>query len=130
MGKGNGIIKDAMRKHSDALSIIEFLTLPKEDLLAYEFHTGEVFRPSYFIALDRATNSIVLSIRGTMSAVDTLTDLACEYQQWRGGLVHSGMKVSTIISVIFSILMASILEVSAMVLYECGSTARCLLQPA
>jgi hypothetical protein len=45
---------------------VEYLSLPKEDLLAYEFRTGEVFRPSYFIARDRATNSIVLSIRGTM----------------------------------------------------------------
>jgi hypothetical protein len=66
IGKSNGILTNATRKHSDALSVIEYLSLPKEDLLAYEFRTGEVFRPSYFIARDRATNSIVLSIRGTM----------------------------------------------------------------
>lgn len=66
IGKSNGILTNATRKHSDALSIVEYLSLPKEDLLAYEFRTGEVFRPSYFIARDRATNSIVLSIRGTM----------------------------------------------------------------
>ncbi|KAF8934589.1 hypothetical protein BGZ52_003928 [Haplosporangium bisporale] len=28
------------------------------------------------------------------SAFDTLTDLVCEYQQWKGGLVHGGMKTS------------------------------------
>lgn len=66
IGKGNGIISDAMREHSDAKSIIEYLTIPKEDLLAYEFRSAEAFRPSYFIARDRFTNSIVLSIRGTM----------------------------------------------------------------
>jgi hypothetical protein len=66
IGKGNGIFSDAMREHSDAKSIIEYLTIPKEDLLAYEFRSAEAFRPSYFIARDRFTNSIVLSIRGTM----------------------------------------------------------------
>lgn len=66
IGKGNGYISDAMRDHSDALSIIEYLSIPKEDLLAYEFRSAEAFRPSYFIARDRSTNSIVLCIRGTM----------------------------------------------------------------
>ncbi|KAL7325481.1 hypothetical protein PS15p_207952 [Mucor circinelloides] len=94
IGKGNGIFSDAMREHSDAKSIIEYLTIPKEDLLAYEFRSAEAFRPSYFIARDRFTNSIVLSIRGTMSIMDTLTDLVCEYEPWRGGFIHSGMKNS------------------------------------
>jgi hypothetical protein len=66
IGKGNGYLSDAVRDHSDAKSVMEHLSLPKEDLLAYEFRTGEAFRPSYFVAHDRSTNSIVLSIRGTM----------------------------------------------------------------
>ncbi|KAG2208661.1 hypothetical protein INT47_007759 [Mucor saturninus] len=94
IGQGNGIFSDAMREHSDAKSIIEYLIIPKEDLLAYEFRSAEAFRPSYFIARDRFTNSIVLSIRGTMSIMDTLTDLVCEYEPWKGGFVHSGMKNS------------------------------------
>ncbi|KAF7727403.1 hypothetical protein EC973_007567 [Apophysomyces ossiformis] len=94
IGKGNGYISDAVRAHSDALSILEFLSLPKEDLLAYEFRPAEAFRPSYYVARDRETNSIVLCIRGTMSAFDTLTDLVCEYVPWKGGLVHKGMKSS------------------------------------
>ncbi|KAG0347846.1 hypothetical protein BG004_006796 [Podila humilis] len=94
VGKGNGIIKDIIRWRSDHACAIDFLRIPKEDLLAYEFHASKVFHPSYYVALDRATNSIVLAIRGTMSAFDTLTDLVCEYQQWKGGLVHGGMKTS------------------------------------
>ncbi|CEP17602.1 hypothetical protein [Parasitella parasitica] len=94
IGKGNGIFSDAMRVHSDAKSIIEYLAIPKEDLLAFEFRSAEAFRPSYFIARDRFTNSIVLSIRGTMSVMDTLTDLVCEYEPWKGGFIHSGMKNS------------------------------------
>ncbi|KAF9967080.1 hypothetical protein BGZ70_000176 [Mortierella alpina] len=94
VGKGNGIMKDLIRWRSDHACAIDFLRIPKEDLLAYEFHASKVFHPSYYVALDRATNSIVLAIRGTMSAFDTLTDLVCEYQQWKGGLVHGGMKTS------------------------------------
>ncbi|KAH8550853.1 hypothetical protein BGW37DRAFT_529373 [Umbelopsis sp. PMI_123] len=94
IGKGNGIWADGMRNESDVLSVVNFLKIAVDDMLAYEWRKTEVFRPSYFIARDRATNSIVLSIRGTMSAFDTMTDLACEYEQWRGGLVHSGWKAS------------------------------------
>ncbi|CAO0795273.1 unnamed protein product [Mucor circinelloides] len=94
IGKGNGIFSDAVRPQSDALSIIEHLEIPKEDLLAYEFRTNAAFRPSYFIARDRKLNAIVLSIRGTMSTFDTMTDLVCEYEPWKGGLVHKGMKSS------------------------------------
>lgn len=66
MGKGNGIMKDLIRWRSDHACAIDFLRIPKEDLLAYEFHASKVFHPSYYVALDRATNSIVLAIRGTM----------------------------------------------------------------
>ncbi|KAI8050911.1 hypothetical protein BDF22DRAFT_112166 [Syncephalis plumigaleata] len=90
-GKGNGIIRDSIRKHSDAASVREYLSLQDDELLAYEFHAGLVFRPSYFIAIDKETDSIVLCIRGTMSIMDTLTDLVCDYQQWKGGLVHAGI---------------------------------------
>jgi hypothetical protein len=66
VGKGNGIMKDLIRWRSDHACAIDFLRIPKEDLLAYEFHASKVFHPSYYVALDRATNSIVLAIRGTM----------------------------------------------------------------
>ncbi|KAI8992179.1 hypothetical protein BDF20DRAFT_848787 [Mycotypha africana] len=94
IGKGNGILSDAVRAQSDALSICEHLEIPKDDLLAYELRTGAAFRPSYFIARDRKLNAIVLSIRGTMSTFDTMTDLVCEYEPWKGGIVHKGMKSS------------------------------------
>ncbi|KAI8991932.1 hypothetical protein BDF20DRAFT_76604 [Mycotypha africana] len=94
--QGKGILTDVMREHADAKSVIEYLGIPRDDLLAYEFRSAAAFRPSYFIARDRFTNSIVLSIRGTMSVMDTLTDLVCEYEPWRGGFVHSGMKNSAI----------------------------------
>ncbi|KAI8372887.1 uncharacterized protein BYT42DRAFT_49753 [Radiomyces spectabilis] len=96
LGHGNGYISDAVRNQSDTLSVREYLSLPKEDMLAYEFRSTEAFRPSYFIARDRSTNSIVLCIRGTMSIFDTMTDLVCEYEPWKGGYVHKGMKSSAL----------------------------------
>lgn len=66
IGKGNGIFSDAVRDKSDALSICEHLNISEEDLLAYELRTSAAFRPSYYIALDKKLNAIVLSIRGTM----------------------------------------------------------------
>ncbi|CAO3591175.1 unnamed protein product [Absidia cylindrospora] len=94
IGQGNGYFLDATRYHSNARSLMEHLSLTSQDLLAYEFRSGQAFRPSYFIAHDRATDSIVLSIRGTMSSFDTMTDLVCDYEPWKGGLVHKGMKTS------------------------------------
>ncbi|ORX97624.1 alpha/beta-hydrolase, partial [Basidiobolus meristosporus CBS 931.73] len=121
-GKTNNLVAGVIRKGSDALSIREFLALPPEDLLGFEFLKGQVFQPSYFIALDRGTNSIVLSIRGTMSAQDTLTDLVCEYQPWKGGVVHSGMKSSAqfFMTEIIPQLLAHISEHKVSALYIVG----------
>lgn len=69
IGKGNVIFFDAVQSQYDALSFIEQLKIPKEDLLAYEFRVNAVFRPSYVITRDRKLNAIVLSIRGTMVGV-------------------------------------------------------------
>jgi hypothetical protein len=79
-----------VRSQSDEKSVLEFLAIPKPDLLNFELASEKVFRPCYFIAVDRHTSSIILSVRGTMSIMDALTDLICEYQPWKGGLVHSG----------------------------------------
>ncbi|KAI9292998.1 hypothetical protein K502DRAFT_294458 [Neoconidiobolus thromboides FSU 785] len=76
---------------TDHGAIKEYLKLNDNLLLGYEFRSNELFQPTYFIALDQITQSLVISIRGTMSVLDTLTDLVCEYQPWRGGLVHSGI---------------------------------------
>ncbi|KAK9760430.1 hypothetical protein K7432_015531 [Basidiobolus ranarum] len=121
-GKGSNLVAGVIRKGSDALSIREFLGLPQDDLLGFEFLKGQVFQPSYFIALDRGTNSIVLSIRGTMSAQDTLTDLVCEYQPWKGGVVHSGMKSSAqfFMAEIIPQLLAHISEHKVSALYIVG----------
>jgi hypothetical protein len=72
--------------------VLEYLKIPRCDLLKFELRKLQALQPSFFLCIDWYTESLVLSIRGTMSALDTLTDLACEYEEWKGGYVHSGMK--------------------------------------
>lgn len=57
---------DSVRLRSDEKSVLEYLAIPKPDLLNFDMKGDSVFRPSYFIAIDRHTSSIILSIRGTM----------------------------------------------------------------
>ncbi|KAI8067672.1 uncharacterized protein B0P05DRAFT_552493 [Gilbertella persicaria] len=89
-------IRGMNHRRSNRLAIIRFLKLPPEDLLGYEYalRKGASFQPSYYVALDRKHKAIVLSIRGTWSLYDAITDLVCEYLPWKGGLVHSGMLAS------------------------------------
>ncbi|KAJ1950780.1 hypothetical protein IWQ62_006512, partial [Dispira parvispora] len=91
---GRGILVDSMASQSDLHCVKTYLGILEEDLLLHQFNPLALFQPGYFIAHDRFTDAIVLSIRGTMSTQDTLVDLVCEYQKWKGGLVHSGIKAA------------------------------------
>ncbi|KAJ2617702.1 hypothetical protein H4S08_000210 [Coemansia sp. RSA 1365] len=87
-------LMDGAKVDSDVTSVLQYLGISQEDLLGYEFRSSQLFCPSYFVAHDRQHNAVVLVVRGTMSAEDTVVDLSCEYSKWNGGLVHSGMKAS------------------------------------
>ena len=66
---------DYVRKHADLKCVLEFLAIPEDKILAFELATAHVFRPSYFIAVDDLTDSIVLVIRGTMVSIHTIYHL-------------------------------------------------------
>ncbi|KAJ2852401.1 hypothetical protein IWW36_000288 [Coemansia brasiliensis] len=87
-------LMDGAKVDSDVTSVLQYLHIKSDDLLGYEFRSSQLFCPSYFVAHDRQCNAVVLVVRGTMSAEDTVVDLSCEYTKWNGGLVHSGMKAS------------------------------------
>ncbi|KAJ2449573.1 hypothetical protein EV183_004817 [Coemansia sp. RSA 2336] len=87
-------LMDGAKVDSDVTSVLQYLHIKPEDLLGYEFRSSQLFCPSYFVAHDRQCDAVVLVVRGTMSAEDTVVDLSCEYTKWNGGLVHSGMKAS------------------------------------
>ncbi|KAG2217640.1 hypothetical protein INT45_004216, partial [Circinella minor] len=96
LGSYGQYIREARHPRSNRLAIIRFLNLHPEDLLGYEYglRKGAVFQPSYYVAIDRSRKAIVLSIRGTWSLYDAITDLVCEYKPFKGGLVHAGMLAS------------------------------------
>lgn len=65
-GKGQGYINDSFRSEADLKSVMNFLKLTKSDLLIFEIGENRIFRPNFFVAIDRGLSAIVLSIRGTM----------------------------------------------------------------
>ncbi|PVV04353.1 hypothetical protein BB560_001149 [Smittium megazygosporum] len=83
---------DGTRQDSDIQSIQSYLKLDPEDILDYNMESGKAFIPVYFVSFDKKYNAVVLSIRGTFSVHDLLVDLACEYEKWHDGLVHSGVR--------------------------------------
>ncbi|KNE60363.1 hypothetical protein AMAG_05757 [Allomyces macrogynus ATCC 38327] len=68
--------------------------IAKGDILAKQLSARDVFQPCFFVARDRSENAIVVSIRGTLSTKDAITDLVCEYSRMGDGLVHRGIKVA------------------------------------
>ncbi|KAI7866551.1 Alpha/Beta hydrolase protein [Spinellus fusiger] len=96
LGAYGQYIRGARHRRSNRMAIINYLQIPPEDLLGYEYglRKGAAFQPSYFLAIDRSRKAIVLSIRGTWSLYDAITDLVCLYKPWKNGLVHSGMLAS------------------------------------
>ncbi|GAB5363899.1 hypothetical protein AAMO2058_000923000 [Amorphochlora amoebiformis] len=47
--------------------------------------------PLHFVAIDDQTKSVVLSIRGTATVADALTDLLCDRRGILGGYAHDGI---------------------------------------
>ncbi|CAN0130781.1 unnamed protein product, partial [Ectocarpus sp. 4 AP-2014] len=52
----------------------------------------ELHMPAYVLTVDHATESVVLSIRGTFSMQDTVTDLVCDSADFMGGSCHRGLR--------------------------------------
>jgi hypothetical protein len=73
---------------------MDYLQLDPQDMLVCDLDQTRLFRPNFYIAIDRRLSAVILSIRGTMSLRDTLTDLSFEYVSWNGGIAHSGMLAS------------------------------------
>jgi hypothetical protein len=96
LGAYGQYVRGATDRRSNRLAIIRFLRINPEDLLGYEYalRKGASLQSSYYVAIDRSKNALVLGIRGTWSLYDAITDLVCEYMPFKDGLVHSGMLAS------------------------------------
>ncbi|KAJ3222083.1 hypothetical protein HK099_002737 [Clydaea vesicula] len=91
-GTGRGYLRDLLQVKADKKTAIKSLGIQKEDMLVWEYGTGlEMFKPKFYIARDKKTNSIVVCFRGTFDVHDFLTDINAEYEPFLGGHVHRGI---------------------------------------
>ncbi|PJF18090.1 hypothetical protein PSACC_02113 [Paramicrosporidium saccamoebae] len=90
-GKRSGSLSDVLNSTGNYRAVTEYLQLEPQDMLICDLDQTKLFRPNFYIAIDRRLSAVILSIRGTMSIRDTLTDLSFEYVAWNGGIAHSGM---------------------------------------
>lgn len=76
--------------------------LTGNDNIVYQTDSSETFRPAYAICVDEDLKRIVVCFRGTLSAVDAITDLVCDTDPvvFRGvhghahrGFLESGKKL-------------------------------------
>ncbi|KAH9589016.1 Fungal lipase-like domain [Trypanosoma melophagium] len=94
--------------YCDLTALLKFSGIPDEDVILTSWE-NRLFRPVFFVAVDRQTNSIIVSVRGTMSFVDCVTDLVAtpsllEVSETERDLhttpddyyVHGGMKQSAV----------------------------------
>ncbi|CAG8595616.1 16272_t:CDS:2, partial [Cetraspora pellucida] len=59
--------------------------------LIQDYGQNAVTVPNYMVIRDPETNSIIVSIRGTMNIADVITDALAHYERWNDGLVHRGV---------------------------------------
>jgi len=83
---------------SNEETLSKHTNIPQEDIIFAEWF-GSIFRPAFYVAVDRKHKSIIVSIRGTSSFMDFMTDLCCFYVPYVAeetnppiiGNVHKGM---------------------------------------
>uniref|UniRef100_A0A7S0R525 sn-1-specific diacylglycerol lipase n=1 Tax=Pyramimonas obovata TaxID=1411642 RepID=A0A7S0R525_9CHLO len=78
---------------ADKLWIVKHTNLrDRQDVLMYSNAIfNHVHSPCFYIALDHNMRAVVLSVRGSMSVGDTLTDLVCESTAFLSGEAHAGI---------------------------------------
>ncbi|GET01009.1 alpha/beta hydrolase protein [Rhizophagus clarus] len=82
---------NAIRINSDRKAVQEFFSLEKDDIICWEYGQKAVSVPNYMVIHDPESNSIIISIRGTMNVTDVITDALAHYEPWNGGFVHRGV---------------------------------------
>ncbi|CAG8548914.1 13676_t:CDS:10 [Cetraspora pellucida] len=83
--------KNAIRMKSDRKTVQDYFGINKNDVICWEFGKMTATVPNYMVIRDPKSNSIIISIRGTLNAADVITDVLAYYVPWRNGFVHQGM---------------------------------------
>ncbi|KAI9339192.1 Alpha/Beta hydrolase protein [Zopfochytrium polystomum] len=89
-GAGNGYFRDSLRPQADKKTALDYLNMKEEDMIEFEYHGIEVFKPKYFLCVDHSTESLILCFRGTFNLHEVITDICAEYEPFLGGYAHRG----------------------------------------
>ncbi|KAI9338843.1 hypothetical protein BDR26DRAFT_407142 [Obelidium mucronatum] len=84
-------ILDHMRVRADEKTAIEFLELLPKNLLYWDHSKRTISTTRYYIVHDTKIDAIVISIQGTISAFQLLTDVNADYFPFQNGSVHKGI---------------------------------------
>ena len=86
---GNTLLSRFARPKSLKKVVQHHLNIPKEHILKFSGN-AKAFKPAYFVIYDEKKSTIVVTVRGTMTLPDMVTDVVCNYYPWKGGYVHQG----------------------------------------
>lgn len=70
------------------------LRLSDDDMVVSHLDGEGINLPRHFMVLNHTRGTIVVSIRGTNSISDIITDLICGNEPFAGGYAHGGMKLA------------------------------------
>mmetsp|Transcript_104762 Transcript_104762/g.291759 ORF Transcript_104762/g.291759 Transcript_104762/m.291759 type:complete len:507 (+) Transcript_104762:89-1609(+) len=69
-----------------------FVGIPERDLsIRYSFTDGGPFQPVHWLCIDRVSRAVVITIRGTWSLSDCITDAFARQTHYGDYVVHSGL---------------------------------------
>ncbi|KAJ3030151.1 UNVERIFIED_CONTAM: hypothetical protein HDU68_009925 [Siphonaria sp. JEL0065] len=84
-------VKDNLRLKADEKTALEYLKLNPANLLYWDHSKRTISTTRYYIVHDTTLNAIVISIQGTISAFQLLTDINADYFPFHNGSVHKGI---------------------------------------
>lgn len=91
-GSGASSVIDGLRTDTRA-GLAHSLGLQITDVVCFE--PSGVYRPAYFVAVDRSRSHIIIGLRGSFNLLDSLTNLTCRTSAAPGGgMAHEGMLVA------------------------------------
>lgn len=89
MDPSHDFLVDGMR----TIDVVKYrLRLADEDILVARLDGEVIGMPRHFVAIDNEMHTIVVTIRGTNSISDVITDLLCGNEPFAAGYAHAGMK--------------------------------------
>jgi hypothetical protein len=92
-------------EHHNHYSLANHTDIPVENIINSSYdalstlHAPKLIAPVHYVVIDPATESVVVSLRGTLGLSDIVTDLVASYEHYvysddMDGYVHSGMLYS------------------------------------